>query len=281
MYVYPCNDKTIGIIWKQEFFEQFKRCYKCSRVGHCEKDFYNWGSRSDYQGCKFCRKAVVTLKSKGILPKGRHSVNDRKRQTYPNEYLLLIVEYNESKKMRKDYTASLKDKIKKRLKSEYGVFKCTNCNIKVYKKDLPVGLKSVHKYSRCHNCYLEMSREHVRKSISNKYKTNPKFRFEMSIRSLIIQSLNRSGYKKNSRTHEILGCDFQTFKTHIEKQFLKGMTWENRGEWHLDHIYPVSKARDEKHLIELNHYTNFRPLWAFDNISKNNKIIEHQLKMPI
>jgi len=52
------------------------------------------------------------------------------------------------------------------------------------------------------------------------------------------------------------------------------MTWENQGLWHMDHIYPVSRATDEEHLIKLNHYTNFQPLWAEDNIKKSNKIIK-------
>ena len=55
------------------------------------------------------------------------------------------------------------------------------------------------------------------------------------------------------------------------------MNWENAGKWHLDHIYPVSLAKDEEELLKLNHYTNFQPLWAVDNIKKGNKIIEKQL----
>jgi hypothetical protein len=57
-----------------------------------------------------------------------------------------------------------------------------------------------------------------------------------------------------------------------EKQFTEGMTWFNHGEWHIDHIYPVSLATDEHHLKKLNHYTNLQPLWAIDNIKKSNKI---------
>jgi len=93
-----------------------------------------------------------------------------------------------------------------------------------------------------------------------------------TIRKLIYQSIKKGGYSKTSRTHQILGCSFEEFKSHIEKQFTEGMRWENHGQWHFDHIYPVSRAIDEKHLIELNHYTNFQPLWAKDNWSKNNRL---------
>ena len=59
---------------------------------------------------------------------------------------------------------------------------------------------------------------------------------------------------------------------HLEGLFMEGMSWENQGEWHLDHIIPVSIATSEEEIIKLNHYTNFQPLWAEDNIIKSNKL---------
>lgn len=50
------------------------------------------------------------------------------------------------------------------------------------------------------------------------------------------------------------------------------MTLDNYGEWHLDHIIPISSAKTEEEVIKLNHYTNFQPLWAEDNWNKGNKI---------
>lgn len=107
--------------------------------------------------------------------------------------------------------------------------------------------------------------------------TDSLFKLTTNIRNLICLYIKNRGYSKTSKTQDILGCDFETFKLHLEKQFTKGMNWSNQGEWHLDHIYPVSLARNEKHIIELNHYTNFQPLWAKDNLSKGNNIIEKQL----
>jgi hypothetical protein len=58
------------------------------------------------------------------------------------------------------------------------------------------------------------------------------------------------------------------------------MNWQNHGEWHFDHIYPVSLAKNEEELIKLNHYTNFQPLWKKDNLEKRNKIIPNtQIKL--
>jgi hypothetical protein len=52
------------------------------------------------------------------------------------------------------------------------------------------------------------------------------------------------------------------------------LSWENHGEWHLDHIKPISLAKDESEVIALNHYTNFQPMWAIDNLKKYNKFNE-------
>lgn len=74
-----------------------------------------------------------------------------------------------------------------------------------------------------------------------------------------------------------LGCDRETFKTHIESQFKPGMTWENHGVygWHIDHIYPLSIAIKEgiDSFKKACHYTNLQPLWAIDNLKKGNKVI--------
>jgi len=120
-----------------------------------------------------------------------------------------------------------------------------------------------------HNIYL-----------TNKRKYNTLFKLRCNISARIQQSLKRNGYTKNSKTNQILGCSFEEFKQYLQIQFTKGMTWENFGEWHLDHIYPVSLAKNEEELIRLNHYTNFQPLWAKDNLQKSNKIIHNkQLKL--
>jgi hypothetical protein len=51
------------------------------------------------------------------------------------------------------------------------------------------------------------------------------------------------------------------------------MSWENYGEWHIDHIIPISSAKTNQEVYKLNHHTNFQPLWAEDNLRKSNKLI--------
>lgn len=100
---------------------------------------------------------------------------------------------------------------------------------------------------------------------------DPLFKSKINMRILILNSFKRNGYNKKSKVGNIIGCSFEEFKAHIESQFLEGMSWENRSEWHLDHIMPVSMAKTYDEVVRLNHYKNFRPLWAKDNLSKSDK----------
>ena len=119
---------------------------------------------------------------------------------------------------------------------------------------------------------VESRNKTAREYTKNKRLVNPLFKLSCNIRNLIAISLKNKGYTKKSKTNKYLGCSYDVFKDYLENKFTIGMTWENQGKWHLDHIYPVSLAKDEEELIKLNHYTNFQPLWAIDNIRKSNKI---------
>lgn len=79
---------------------------------------------------------------------------------------------------------------------------------------------------------------------------------------------------KEKHSLEYLGCSKQHFKEHIEKQFTEGMTWDNHGEWHIDHIVPLKYDNPTfEQTIERIHWENTQPMWATDNISKGNRFI--------
>ena len=92
----------------------------------------------------------------------------------------------------------------------------------------------------------------------------------MVIRSLIKSSFYNKNFNK-PRTLNVIGCSYSEFKVHIESLFKDNMNWDNYGEWHLDHKIPASWAKTEEELYKLNHYSNFQPMWAFDNQSKSNR----------
>jgi len=90
------------------------------------------------------------------------------------------------------------------------------------------------------------------------------------IRGRLWDALKNYSINNKKHTMEYLGCNKDTLREHIEKQFKDGMTWENQGQWHIDHIRPCASFNlyneIERHMCF--HYTNLQPLWAFDNISK-------------
>lgn len=111
------------------------------------------------------------------------------------------------------------------------------------------------------------------KLYEQKRRKEPLYRLKCSIRSLIKESIKHKTHKTNTRTEEILGCTIDEFIKYLESKFKEGMTIENHGKWHIDHIIPISSAKTEEEVFTLNHYTNLQPLWAIDNLKKGNKII--------
>lgn len=76
-----------------------------------------------------------------------------------------------------------------------------------------------------------------------------------------------------------VGCTKEELKMHIELQFKDGMTWENYGQWHIDHIRPCASfdLLDPEQARQCFHYTNLQPLWAAENIAKRDKIINYEI----
>lgn len=105
-------------------------------------------------------------------------------------------------------------------------------------------------------------------------KTDPHFKLRRSLRHRLRESLKYKKWNKNSSLASYIGCDKETLKKYFESKFLDGMSWENHGEWHIDHIVPLSSARTEEELYRLCHYTNLQPLWAIDNLRKSDKVLK-------
>lgn len=125
--------------------------------------------------------------------------------------------------------------------------------------------------------YAEENKEKVaeyKRKYKAKKRFDPIYVLSQQVSCLVRISLINKGFPKRGKTIDIIGCDWNTFASHIERQFLDCMTWENRSEWHIDHIIPLASAKSEEDVIRLNHFTNLRPLWAKDNLSKGAKM-EH------
>lgn len=105
-----------------------------------------------------------------------------------------------------------------------------------------------------------------RKSYQRKYQQKPIQRIKRSLRKRIKEIL---GYKDFSMSLA-LGCTPKFLRQYLESKFQLGMTWNNYGEWHIDHIKPLASfnLQDKEQRKLANHYTNLQPLWAADNMKK-------------
>lgn len=110
-----------------------------------------------------------------------------------------------------------------------------------------------------------------RKQVYNKTRLSDTAKLARSIRSRLSRIIS------NQSTSKLVDCSWAELKTHLESQFLPDMTWENHSlyGWHIDHIIPLSAfdLSDPEQLKKACHYTNLRPLWAKDNLSKGSKIL--------
>lgn len=124
-------------------------------------------------------------------------------------------------------------------------------------------------------------RKRVRYSVSRKQK-DPIYKLKCECRGRINWLTRRrstvSNYNKTCpQTEKIIGCTVAFYYSHIEKQFVENMTWDNYGEWQVDHIIPLATAKTKEHVLALNKWSNLQPLWLSDNIKKGTKVPESSL----
>lgn len=102
-------------------------------------------------------------------------------------------------------------------------------------------------------------------------KANPVTVMQSRLSRLHRHALSQVGAIKTSPTFEQLGYTADDFVAHIERQFTKGMGWHNMPSWQIDHIVPVSEAKNENDVVALNQLSNLRPMWAVENNRKKAK----------
>lgn len=106
----------------------------------------------------------------------------------------------------------------------------------------------------------------------NKRQNIPSYRALCNLRCRISNALKAKGIHSKSRhTKDFLGCEFNEFLKHLERQFKPNMSWDNYGRtWHIDHIIPCNSF-DLTDLVQQSacfHYTNLQPLWATTAIAR-------------
>jgi hypothetical protein len=86
------------------------------------------------------------------------------------------------------------------------------------------------------------------------------------------------GNKKGASWESLVGYTVDQLRSHIEKKFTKGMSWESlmKGNIHIDHKIPKAvfnyKSPDDIDFKRCWELKNLMPMWAEDNRSKGVKL---------
>jgi hypothetical protein len=144
-----------------------------------------------------------------------------------------------------------------------------------WQKDNRDRLNDYHQKWREKN--IDKHREYKRKYEKHRKDTDPLYKLISNFRTAIYQVLKESNVEKNGHYFDILGYTPEELINHLEKQFTEGMTWENYGEFHIDHKLPISsfniKEIGDEEFMKCWSLDNLQPMWGEENIRKSNKVL--------
>ena len=228
------------------------------RVGECTKCFQTKTLCKGKNWCKECKNEYERLRRQ----KNRAAINEKERE-----------KYHEKKKIVKEVII---DNTKLKV--------CTKC-----KEEKTLDNFHVHKgkgtiRAACKTCSSKARKEYYTKNKeatikqnikyqNDRCKVDPNFKLRKRLRTRLYNAITSQRGQKSNRTMVLTGCTIPYLRGYLEGKFKEGMTWENYGSWHVDHIKPcasfdLTKKEEQEKCF---HYTNLQPLWALENIKKGKK----------
>jgi len=193
---------------------------------------------------------------------------------------------------------------------------CSKCKAKKPASEFYESDNGLYLYARCIICEREHRRSHYdpakQKSYTDRYlsksgkKIRTRWRLSKSgkesikiskrkaytsiqgglgcrMRRSVLHSLRKN--KAGRHWETLVGYTVHDLKRHLESRFKNGMSWENFGKWHIDHI--VAQARfnfkkpEDKEFRRCWALSNLQPLWAKDNFSKQDRTIKEWNQLAI
>lgn len=181
------------------------------------------------------------------------------------------------KKHNKEYREKNKEKITEQKK------KYIQQNIILYKKQRHDGY--VRYYEKHKEEIKKRRREEYKEDKNNQHakkqqyhlqrkKVDEDYNLKRKLRSLVLNSLKRGGYEKNTKTYLILDAEYSKVKKHLLQTYKDnyGVEWDGKEKVHIDHKTPLASANTKEGIIKLCHYTNLQLLKVHDNLSKGSKL---------
>ncbi len=233
----------------------------------------------------------------------RNKLRDKIKILSPEEkqklFIKLYCDHIDIKRLKGLFKCTIKDI--KWLLEQYNIKRCSQCKQIKTRDQFWKHKTNVEKlYTKCISCSLNDQRDPNRledrkikrklrnqdsnvkihnAQYMNQRKQNPLIRLRSNFSVRMANTLKRytnGVVQKNISCFEILDYTLEDIVQHLESQFQPGMTWDNYGQWHVDHKIPISsfnisslECSDFKRCWSLE---NLQPLWAEDNLKKSNKI---------
>lgn len=136
-------------------------------------------------------------------------------------------------------------------------------------------LNEYHKEWREKN--IDKHREYKRTYEKTRKHNDPIYKLINNFRTAIYQVLKENNVNKNGHYFEILKYTPEDLISNLENKFTEGMTWDNYGKWHVDHIVPISIHKiteiGDEEFMKCWSLDNLQPLWREENIKKSNKLL--------
>ena len=140
-------------------------------------------------------------------------------------------------------------------------------NRKYYQKNKERIIATVKAYNANNPSKVREAKRRYRKK---RLATDPQYRARANLRKSLKTAIKKIEGEKSHKFSTLLGCSYEELSSHLESQFVEGMSWENYGEWHIDHVRPLSSFNllEREEQLKCCNYTNLQPLWARDNLVK-------------
>ena len=234
--------------------------------------------------CGLKTKISAGIKNNDKMKANREKENlkarEKLRNQVPDEWFNLPLTAEEAKKKGLSHYFSGQKCVKGHISKRYlnvstGLGgSCMECKKEdsSYKRESPIFVMQERARERERSKDPEVKKQKA-SYVRDRRRNDPIFRMRCNLSTGLSKALKKKGSTKDTTTMKLVGSDLQTLVNHLESFFEKDMTWENYGQWHVDHIRPITSfdQTNHEHQQVCWNWRNLFPLWGDENKLKGDE----------